>query len=199
MFSYRFGAALGSLAVAGYLLMRFGLLPPDSFIWGLFLVVVSCGGLLGGGLILALQHVMRGPRVLVPTLTGLLILTLPFVACYQREVRATPTFLAEADSIRGVVTGRNVFGNLLVFYRVDSSHGGRIVAEQKGPHDRLGPGDSIWVYRQREAPHRIDVWPPGPDLHATLRSLLWLWGVGGVLLAGYGPLLKRRLVRPDQT
>ncbi len=86
-------------------------------------------------------------------------------------------------------------------YRPDSAHLARMIAARKGPHDRLREGDSIWVYRQREPPHAIDVWPPGPDAGSMMRRLVWLWLVGGVFITGYGPFVNAwfRNPRTDAT
>lgn len=199
MISSRHGAAVGAFATAGYLLVRFGLLPADPFIWGVFVTLIACGAFFGAGVVLAWQHIIRKPRILIPTIAVLVILSLAPAACYQQAAHEAPSFRANADSVRGVVTGRNVFGELLVEYPRDSSRLGRLVARKKHAHHRFTPGDSIWVYRERVAPHRIDVWPPGPDLRVAARRLVWLWGIGGVLLAGYGPLFRREAATPGGT
>ena len=187
--SYWHGVALGALATTGFLLWKTGVPPFEAFI--LILLVVACGGIVGGGAVLAWRHVVRNPRVLRPIGAVLMILSLPSLTCYQRDKQQTPAFLARADSVRGVVMGRNVFGELGITFPVDSSHKARLVARKKVAHRQFKTGDSIWVYRERVPPHRIEVWPPGPDLRITLGRLAWFWLIGGVLLAGYGPLFKR--------
>ncbi len=152
-------------------------------------------------MVLGWLHVARRPRILAPTALVLALLSIPFLVSYHRERRAMPGFLAAADSVRGVITGRNVFRHLLITYRPDSAHLARMIAARKGPHDRLREGDSIWVYRQREPPHAIDVWPPGPDAGSMMRRLVWLWLVGGVFITGYGPFVNAwfRNPRTDAT
>ena len=188
---YWHGAALGAGATAAYLIWKLGWPLLDGFVLSLLAIVVACGAILGGGIVLAWRHIRRSPRILRPTVGVLIVLSLPPVACYQREKQHTPTFLASADSVRGVVTGRNVFGNLLITFPEDSSHLARMVAPKKHAHDQFASGDSIWVYQARPPSHRVDVWPPGPDWLVTTVRLLWFWGIAGVLLAGYGPLFKR--------
>ena len=185
MTAFRLGATLGAIATAVYLLTELGLAPPDAFLWGAFLALVGCGALLGGGVVLAWQHVRAAPRVLFPTAIGLALLSLLPATCYWSDTQAAAAVLAGADSLRGVITGRNIFGNLLITFRTDSGSS-RLVAPEKRAHSQFGVGDSIWVYRQRAAPHRIEVWPAGPDLHLAARRLLWLWIIGGVLLVAYG-------------
>ena len=189
--SYWHGFAFGVLAATGYLLWKLGFPPDDVFILIVLSIVVACGGIVGGGIVLAWRHVVRNPRVLRRTAAALLILSLPSLTCYLREKQRTPAFLARADSVRGVVMGRNVFGELGIVYPVDSLRKGRLIASKKVAHRRFEAGDSIWVYRERVPPHRVEVWPPGPDLRITLGRLLWFWGIGAVLIAGYVPLFKR--------
>jgi len=186
----RVGATLGSVAMAAYLLARFGLPPADGFILSIFGVLILGAGVLGSGAVLGWLHVARNPRILVSSALLLGLLSIPLLVSYQRGRHATPSFLAGADSVRGVITGRNVFRNLLITFRPDSAHLARIVAKRKRAHDHLTESDSIWVYRQREPPHAIDVWPPGPDAASMMRRLGWLWLVGAVLITGYGPVLR---------
>jgi hypothetical protein len=185
MTPFRLGAILGAIATASYLLTELGLPPPDIFFWGVILILAGCGALLGGGVVLSWQHVRRAPRVLFPTAIGLALLSLLPATCYWSDTRAAAAVLADADSVRGVITGRNIFGELLITFRTDSG-ASRLVAPEKRAHSQFGVGDSIWVYRQRTAPHRVEVWPPGPDRYITARRLLWLWIIGGVLLVAYG-------------
>ena len=186
----RLGTILGVIVTAGYLLTVAGLVPPDPFLWGAFIVLLACGALLGGGVVLAWQHVHRAPRVLLPTAVSLALLSLLPAACYVNDTHKAAAVLTDADSVRGVVIGRNIFGNLLITVRADSVVG-RLVAPEKRAHSQFGVGDSIWVYRQRDAPHRIEIWPAGPDLYIAARRLMWLWAFGGVLLVAYGPVGRR--------
>jgi hypothetical protein len=140
--------------------------------------------------VLAWRHLRHSRRLLRPTAVVLALLSLPSLTCYQLNTQQTPSFLASADSVRGEVTGRNVLGNLLITVPPDSGSLARLVAPKKHAHKRLQAGDSIWVYRQRVPPHRLDVWPPGPDLRITATRLFWFWVVGGILLTGYGPLFR---------
>lgn len=195
--SYWHGVTSGVLATAGYLLWSLGLPPADGFILILLLLVVACGGVVGGGTVLSWRHVVHNSRVLWPTGAALVVLSLPSLTCYQVEKQRTPAFLARSDSVRGVVTGRNVFGQLGIEYPVDSLRKARLIAENKVAHRQFRSGDSIWVYRERVPPYELAVWPPGPDLRITLGRLLWLWGIGGVLIVGYGPLFKRQTTDPD--
>ena len=188
------GAMIGAAAMVLYLLIRFGL-PPlaiflDGFILLLAITLILFAAAIGSGLVLAWRHVARRPLILAPTVLVLLCLTLPLVLGYRRALRATPAFLASADSVRALINGRNVFGNLLITYRPDSAHLARAIADRKRAHNRLDQGDSIWVYVQREPPHAIEVWPPGPDAYYFARRLLWGWFIGGVLLASYVPLVR---------
>jgi len=194
---FRIGALFGSIAMAAYLLFSLGVRPFDGFTWTIFVLMVVAGGMLAGGVVLTWRHAIDSPRVLIPTALALVLLSLPLVFSYRRDLRATPAFLAGADSTRGEIIGRNVFGNLLVTYRPNSSARARIVADRKRAHKQLGVGDSIWVYRQREAPHKIDVWPPGPDAGSMMTKVAWLWVAGGILIAGYGPVARRWLHRPN--
>ena len=200
--SYWHGVGLGTLATVGFLLWKLGVPPSDAFV-DAFIVILLCivlgfGGLVGGGVVLAWRHVAANPRVLRPTAAVLLLLSLPPLTCYARHKQRTPAFLARSDSVQGVVMGRNVFGELGIVYPVDSSHKARLVADKKVAHRQLQAGDSIWVYRERVPPHRVEVWPPGPDLRITLERLLWFWAIGGVLLAGYWPLFKRKPTVPER-
>ena len=197
--SYWHGVVVGILATAGFLLWKTGVPPFDGFVLGILSILLACGGIVGGGLVLAWRHIAHNPRMLGPTAAILLILSLPSLTCYQRDKGQTPAFLARADSVRGVVRGRNVFGELGITFPVDSSHQARLVARKKVAHRQFEVGDSIWVYRERVPPHRIEVWPPGPDLRITLGRLAWFWCIGGVLLAGYGPLFKRKNSSPEGT
>ena len=195
--SYWHGVAVGVLATIAFLLWKVGVPSFDPFIVVLLSAVVAFGGVVGGGVVLASRHVARNARILRPTATILAILSLPSLTCYAREKQQTPAFLARADSMRGVVIGRNVFGELGVLYHADSSHLARLIASKKVAHRQFREGDSIWLYRERVPPHDIDVWPPGPDLRITLGRLLWFWGVGVVLIAGYGPLFKEERAGPQ--
>ena len=49
------------------------------------------------------------------------------------------------------------------------------------------PGNDVWVYFQPTAPDSARIGRFGPDAAQMLRSLAWLWGVGGVLLLAYLP------------
>jgi hypothetical protein len=199
--SYWHGVVVGVLATVGYLLWKLGVPPSDAFdafIVILLCIVVGFGGIVGGGIVLAWRHVLHNARVLRPTTAILLILSLPSLTCYAREKQQTPTFLARADSVRGVVMGRNVFGEQGIVFAADSGYKERLVASKKVAHRQFQAGDGIWVYRERLPPHRVDVWPPGPDLRITLGRLLWVWGIGGVLIAGYGPLFRQQPSRAER-
>ena len=193
--SYWQGAAFGALATTGFLVWKLGVPPAEAFgepfIIGLLCVLLACGAIVGGGIVLAWRHVTRKPRMLRTTAAVLAILSLPSLTCYAREKQQTPAFLARADSVRGVVMGRNVFGELGITFLEDSSHRARLIAPKKMAHRQFKSGDSIWIYRERVPPYGVDVWPAGPDLLVTLGRLLWFWGVGGVLIVGYGPLFKQ--------
>jgi hypothetical protein len=189
--STRRGVTLGALATAGWLGWDLSWPPPDLFILALLTTIVACGGVFGGGLVLAWRHLRQDIRLLRPTTVVLVLLSLPSVTCYQYNTQHTASFLASADSVRGEVTGRNVLGNLLVTFPSESGRLARMVAPKKHAHERLQPGDSIWVYRERVPPHRLDVWPAVPDLRVTANRLIGFWIVGGVLLMGYGPLFRR--------
>ncbi len=200
---FRAGFALGGAAMAGFLLWLFGLPPLDGIIWVLCLLAITGAGLLGAGLALAGVHVRRAPGVLVGALTLLLPLTFLVFWSFHHEKETVPAMLARADSVRGVVYGRNAFGNLLVFYQREG-HGGRLVADKKQAHAGLVAGDSLELYFAREerplgggiSIHPLlDVWPPGPDLRQTLWRALWLWLIGGAILGGYVPRLSGRLGR----
>lgn len=160
------------------------------------LLLVSIGALFGLGAGLAVQHILLAPGVLMRPAVFLAPVSILIVWSHWQERRGVPEMLARADSARGVVMGENIFGNLLVYYRYNDG-GGRLVAPAKHAHRLLGEGDSIWVYLERKPPHYyLDVWPAGPDWRATVRLLFWLWLIGVVLLAGYGPLVSRRLAKP---
>lgn len=189
--SFRLGVVIGALAAAGWLVRKLGWPPLDLFFILVFCTVVASGGILVGGIVLAWRHVRHDPRLLRPTATALLLLSLPPLACYQYDKQRTPSFLASADSVRGEIMGRNFFGNLVIVFPADSGRLARMVAPKKHAHQSFESGDSIWVYRRRVPPRRVDVWPPGPDLRVSGTRLLWFWVVGGVLLAGYGPIVRR--------
>ena len=195
--SVRHGVVFGVIATAGWLVRELGWPPLDLFFVLLFGTVVACGGIFMGGIVLAWRHVRHSPRLLRPTAAILLLLSLPPLARYQYDKQRTLSFLASADSVRGEVTGRNVLGNLLITFPYDSGRLARMVAPKKHAHQRFEAGDSIWVYRQRVPPRRIDVWPPGPDLRVTGMRLFWFWVIGGVMLVGYGPRIKRGDGAPD--
>jgi hypothetical protein len=192
----RIGAALGATAIA-FLILYLGLPSTvDADFVIICLLLVSIGALFGGGAGLALQHISLAPGVLMRPAVFLVPVSLMILGSHWRERRGVPEMLARADSARGVVMGENIFGNLLVHYRYDDG-GGRLVAPVKHAHRLLGEGDSIWIYLERKPPHYyLDVWPAGPDWRATVRLLFWLWVCGVVLLAGYGPLVSRRLAKP---
>ncbi|HEY9514992.1 MAG TPA: hypothetical protein VIQ74_04865 [Gemmatimonadaceae bacterium] len=171
--------------------------PLDLFFVLLFGFVVACGGIFMGAIVLAWRHVRRDPRLLRPTAGILLLLSLPPLACYQYDEQRMPSFLASADSVRGEVKGRNVLGYLVITFPYDSGHIARMVAPKKYAHERLEAGYSIWVYRQRTPPHRVEVWPPGPDLRVTAKRLFWFWVIGGVMLVGYGPLIRKGNSAPE--
>ncbi len=188
--SYWLGAVLGAGATAGYLLWEFGWPSLEPFILVLLSIVVASGAILGGGVVLSWRHVRRSPRILRPILIILVVLSLFPFACFQRDRHQAAALVAEGDSVRGEVTGRNLFGNLLITFPIDSARRARMVAPKKRAHERFVSGDSIWIYRERVPPYRVEVWPPGPDWRVATGRLLWFWGIAGVLLAGYGPLLK---------
>jgi len=189
--SFRSGVIFGALATAIWWVRKLGWPPLDLFFILLSVTVVMCGGLFAGGIVLAWRHVRADPRLLRRTAALLLAVSLLPLACYQYQKQRTPSFLAGADSVKGVVLGHNVMGALVITFPSDSGQLARMLAPKKRAHEQLDSGDSIWVYRQRVPPHRLDVWPPGPDLRVTLTRLLWFWVVGGILLAGYGPVVKR--------
>jgi hypothetical protein len=195
--SYWHGVVVGVLATAVFLLWKTGVPPFYGEILAFLSVLLACGGIVGGGVVLAWRHVVRNPRILGPTAAILMILSLPSLTCYERDKQRTPAFLARADSIRGVVMGRNVFGELGITYSIDSAHRARLVARKKVAHRQFKTGDSIWVYREREPPYKTEVWPAGPDLRITLGRLAWFWLFGAVLLVGYGPLFKSERPGPD--
>lgn len=192
----RVGAALGAAWMAG-LLLYLGLPPAfDADFAFICLLIVSMSALFGHGAGLTVQHISLAPGVLVRPAVFLVPVSLLILWSHWQERRAVPEVLARADSARGVVTGENVFGNLLVYFRYPDG-GGRLVAPRKHAHRLLSEGDSIWVYVERKPPHGfLDVWPAGPDWRATVRLLFWLWLIGVVILAGYGPLASRRLAKP---
>jgi hypothetical protein len=189
----RVGAALGAAAMAGFI----GLPPAfGADIAFFYLLLVSIGALIGLGAGLAVQHIAQAPGVLARPAVFLVPVSLLIVWSHWQERRGVPEMLARADSVHGVVRGENAFGNLLVSYRYPNG-GGRLVAPRKHAHRLLGEGDSIRVYVARKPPHRfLDVWPAGPDPRATVRLLFWLWFFGGVILAGFGPRVSRRLAKP---
>lgn len=194
--TYRLGFLFGVIATTVWVVREMGWPPLDLFFILLFVTAVVCGGILLGAIVLAWRHVHHNPRLLRPTGAILLLLSLPPLACYQYDKQRTPSFLASADSVRGEVTGRNALGNLLITFPYDSSRLARMVAPKKQAHQRFEAGDSIRVYRQRVPPHRIEVWPPGPDLRVTANRLFWFWVIGGIMLVGYGPLIRRRNSAP---
>lgn len=189
--SYRHAFLFGSLATTIWLVWEMGWPPLDLFFILLFGTIVACGGIFMGAILLAWRHVRHDPRLLRSTAAALVLLSVPPLACYQTEKRLTPWFMASADSVHGEIMGRNVLGNLLIRFPVDSGRLARMVAPKKHAHQRFEAGDSIWVYRKRLPPRRVDVWPPGPDLRVLANRLFWFWVVGGVLLAGYAPIVRR--------
>lgn len=190
------GVAVGSVVTAAGLLFAFGPIPVDGFLWSLFAFLVAAGGLIGGGAILAWQHVRERPRRLWISFYVLVLLSFPILGRYYQRSAAVPSFREEAVSGRGIVTGRNVFGALLVTY-----HGPyrgeesvvRLVAERHRAHRGFEEGDSIWVFVEPVVvgKPRIEVWPLGPDLYMTLRLLLITWLLVSVPLLGYGPLMRQ--------
>jgi len=54
-------------------------------------------------------------------------------------------------------------------------------------YDQWARDDSVWVYFQAIAPDSARIGRFGPDTAPLLRSLGWVWSVGGVLLLGYLP------------
>jgi hypothetical protein len=173
------------------LVWELGWPPLDLFLILLFGSIEACGGIFVGGIVLAWRHVRHDPRLLRSTAAALVLLSVLPLACYQSEKRLTPSFIASADSVQGEIMGRNVLGNLLIRFPADSGRLARMVAPKKHAHQRLEAGDSIWVYRKRLPPRRVDVWPPGPDLGVFANRLFWFWVIGGVLMAGYGPIVRR--------
>jgi hypothetical protein len=165
--------------------------PFDLFLILLFGTIVASGGIFMGAMVLAWRHVRHNPRLLRWIAAILLLLSVPPLACYQSERQLTPSFIASADSVQGEIMGRNALGNLLITFPADSGRLARMVAPKKHAHERLDAGDSIWVYLQRTPPHRVEVWPPGPDLRVVANRLFWFWVVGAILLAGYGPIIRR--------
>jgi hypothetical protein len=188
---FRYGFITGALMTMVWIVRKLGWPPLDLFFLLLFVTLVACGGIFAGGVLLAWRHVRGDPRLLRRTAAALLVVSLLPLACYQYQKQRAPSFIAGADSVKGLVLGHNIMGALLITFPADSNRIARMVAPKKHVHERFDSGDSIWVYRQRVPPHRLDVWPPGPDLRVTLTRLLWFWVVGGVLLAGYGPMVKR--------
>lgn len=189
----RLGALLGGSGMVGYPIGRFGPPAPDPFEYSLWLFVVLFGAGLGLGLGLAYTNIRRSPRVLRWSAVILVPLSLGILWSHEAERRAVPSLRANADSVRAVVLGKNIFGNLLLYY---PHRGGRGIAPRKYAHRRYAE-DSIWVYVDPQAPKRVlDVWPPGPDLLITLRRLVWLWLFGLVALAGYLPSFVRWLRGP---
>jgi len=188
--------AAAAAAVTVVLLIWYLGAPFDGFIAFLYAVVAGMSAFFAGGLVLAWMHVRRAPRIGRRACVALLPFTLLILGMHVHGRRAVPSMLAHADSVNGVVLGRNVLNNVGVLF-VYRGAGGRLMAPHKLAHRTLSAGDSIRVYVDRRPPYDyLDVWPAGPDVLGTSLDLFWLWLIGIVVLAGYGPRVSTRLARP---
>jgi hypothetical protein len=196
--SFRVGFAVGAAGMAVYLLRTSSRLPFDWLTWSVFAFVVACGGAFIGGVVLAWQNARQAPEILLRAAALLGLISLLPLGLHYSKVREAGTFMATADSARGVVTRRIVRGGvgLTVNFPVnaDTLSVRRLVRSRES---HLTMGDSIWVYFQPGAPQDAFVGRPGPDWEPTLQWLAIIWVMGGVLLLGYwAPLLMKRYRLP---
>jgi hypothetical protein len=161
--------------------------PPDGFVWFLLACVALAGGCFGGGAVLAWQQLRTAPARLVPAAGVLCALSLLVVVPHAVDAGRAAGFLAQADSVRGVVRPQYARGGelLVVDYRSDSTSR-RVVDRQRAATAEASVGDSVWVYYDPEAPSSATIGRPGPEWRGVARQLGVLWIVGGVLVMGYG-------------
>lgn len=174
----------------------------DVFIWLFYGVVASTGAFSAVSAVLAWRHVRESPRWLWGTLIGLLLLSLPILSSFIRETREMQRLVATADSTGGVVTNKYVRGG--VYLVVEYQAGGQLYRVRKrGANPIIGTpafsrwqrGDSIPVYYQPTAPEAVLVGHRGPDRRVLFESLAKAWGLWGLLLTAYLPLIVRGLRR----
>ncbi len=184
---------VGAAVAVGALVWDLGIPPPraalDIVVWILFGAVALFGAIVGAGVVLAWRHT-RESSIWISCAAGCLIvpstlIVVPFID----KVRENTAFLAAADSTRGAVASKFVRGGprLQVTYEVGGQQHRLLTPGGDWRYDQWGPGDNVWVYFQPTAPDSARIGRFGPDAAQILRSLAWLWGVGGVLLLAYLP------------
>jgi TOBE domain len=190
----------GAVIVLGAFLWKYRLSVEDvldPFIWMLLTGIAVFGAILGVAGELAWQHFRESRMWMVWTALCLAALSGLIVMPFIQKTRENTAFFATADSTRGVVESKIYRGGprLRVVYTIAGQQH-RLVTPGGDPrYDQWTGGDSVWVHFQAIAPDSARVGRFGPRAAPMLRSLSWLWGIGGLLLLGYLPpvvaLLKR--------
>jgi hypothetical protein len=192
---------MGAVIVLSAFLLKYGLplaAALDPVIWMVLGGIALFGAILGVGGELAWRHVSQSRMWLVWTVLCLAALSGLVVVPFIQDTRAHTAFLTTADSTRGIVESRIMRNGprLRVTYTIGEQQHRLVTPPNDWRYDQWTRGDSVWVFFQSSAPDSARIGRFGPDPAPILRSLGWLWGVGGMLLLGYLPpviaFLKRQ-------
>ena len=182
----RVGIAAGAGIAAGLMLFSLRGAPIDAFAWFVVGFIVAAGGYLGGEVVLAFAHVRHSPIVLVKAGAFLIAVSmLVLVPTIVDDFRAR-MFLAHADSAPGIVTGAYHRGgkHLRMSYMTGDST--RVLTDRARPStSELQVGDTAWAFWDVKVPSRATIGRPEADWPGSLRLLLPVWLLGGVLFLAY--------------
>lgn len=143
------------------------------------------GACLGGGAVLAVDHLRRAPGpAIARTFFSLTALSALLLVPYGVDAYRAYRFVSRAGTSQGVVRQAETRSGIHRWVEYAAGDTTRSLAIR--PAGDLRPGDTVRVYYDPDVSSQVFIGLPGPDWSSSLDILVPLWIVGGVLLLGFG-------------